>query len=222
MGTTRKPTKAVAKRPPAKRGKPVGLPTALLREVPGENGATVHDVLVQWLRVGVDVVVAAGKAYVSKTAVYDWLHAGAVVALAVERGAPEPEEGTYDAAVLRFAHAAHHAIVSAEAEAAENVARLGAGIIRKRTSTTSRTTKDGTEVVSITETEEDLGPNLAANVFLLERRTAERWTRRQQIEVTMGDSDPDAAPEPVLPKFVAMLQAIQDRTAETERLLADG
>lgn len=219
---SRKPTSTKSGQP---RGKPPGLASSLLRQVPTEDGttATTHEVVVRWLRVGADVSVAANKARISRTTVNDWLHDGARLSARIAAGDLEPGDLTpHQAAVLAFAGDALHAVASAEAEAIENVARLARGITRKRTTTTSRLTGDDDAprvVIQETTTEEELGPNLAANVTLLERRFAERWARRQQIEVTTAETDPDAAPESPLPRLLAALEAAEARRAETAALL---
>lgn len=213
---SRKPTTKA--QPPARRGKPQGLASALERKVQTEDGeATVHEVLVAELRKGCEVTVAAARARVSRSAVYDWLHEGARLSSRLEAGEVTPAAlSPTQQAALRFAMDALYAVASAESEAVGNITALGRGITRRRTTTT--TVGDG---ATVTEVAEEVGPLLAANVVLLERRFPERWTRRQQIEVTAGE-DPEAAPESPLPALVAALEAMEARRRETDRLIADG
>lgn len=227
-----KPRKAtVAKRPSTgrngqrsgqPRGKPPGLPTALLREVPGSvPPMTVHTVLVNHLRLGVDVAVAAGRAKVSRGIVHDWLNEGMRVAAAVEAGKITPADLTpKDAAVYRFALDAIDAVSEAEASAASNLVRLARGqATRRRVVTTYEGAGELAKEVGRVETEETLAPDRGANVFLLERRFAERWNRRQQLEVTLASDDIEGPVESPLPALLSVLADLEAREARTAELL---
>lgn len=216
------PAKRSGQRSGQPRGRPAGLPCALLRDE--GDGRTVHDVLVHYLRMGADVAVAAGKAHVTRSAVYDWLHEGARIAQAVDTGKVTPADlDAKDGAVLRFASLALEAVATAEADALENVVRLGAGgATRKRVTRTYEGDGEAAKIVGRVEVEEELPPLLGANVFLLERRFSERWARPEQIAVVMGQNDPEAVPESPLPALLAALESMEQRRREAERELAGG
>lgn len=184
------------------------------------DGATVHDVLVAHLRLGADVAVAAAKAGVTRSSVYEWLRDGGRTAAAIQAGTQSVEDlSPRDAAVYRFAVAAVEAVADAEAQALGNVVRLARGVQRRRVSTTY----EGDRAVSRVEVVEDLPPNLAANLFVLERRFAERWNRRQQIEVNVGaDAAIDSATESPLPTILAALEAMENRRREVDAELTAG
>lgn len=237
MATRKTPAKAAAKRTGSRhttgqrsgqpRGKPPGLATALERSMVTPVGErTVHQILVDHLRSGADVAVAAARARVTRQTVHEWIAEGMRIAAAIDAGKmTEADLSPKDRAVHAFAWDAVDAVAEAEAVAIRNIADLGAGEATRRR--VVRTYEGaGTEATEVgrTETEELLAPVLAANVFLLERRFAERWTRRQQIEVVTGAESIDAPPASPLPTLLATLEAMERRRADTEKLLepADG
>ena len=206
--------KAAPKR--RKPGPTPGYPSGLLR--PSLSGAeTVHDTLVKFLRLGLDVTVCAAKAGVSQTAMYDWLRDGSRLAAQIEAGsAVESDLGVKDAAVLRFAREAMEAVADAEAQALGNVVRLARGATRRKVSRTMV----GDKEVQRTVTEEELPPDLAANVVILERRFAERWGRRQQIAVSVASDDqaPAVSPRQVIE---ARLAEMAEKDAEVAAIMAE-
>jgi hypothetical protein len=228
-------TKAAAKRTGARhttgqrsgqpRGKPPGLATALHRVITTPAGElTVHHVLVNHLRLGADVAVAAARAKVTRQTVHEWIAEGMRIATAIDAGkVTEADLSAKDRAVHQFAWDAVEAVAEAEAQALGNVVRLGAGNATRRrvTRTYEGAGADATEVGRV-ETEELLAPVLAANTFLLERRFSERWTRRQQIEVVTGAESIDTPPESPLPALMAALEAMERRRTDTAALLEKG
>lgn len=208
--------KAAGKRTGSRSGQPRGkapaVPIGLLGlvEVDGKT-RTRHEVLIGYLRLGADVAVCAAKAQVTRQTVHEWVRDGGRVAAAVEAGAiAESALSTKDAALLAFGRAAVEAVADAEAQALGNVVRLAQGVTRKRT-TTRRIDGKPVEVVEVLA--ED-GPSLAANVVILERRFAERWNRRQQIEIVAGaDEVGKDAPSP-LPALLDSLEAMEARRRE--------
>lgn len=211
----------------SKPGRPADVPSALLRVV--ETGAdgrprTVHDVLVDRLRLGAAVDVAAAAAGVPRPTVYEWIAEGSRIAARIEGGQITEDDLTPgQAAAWRFAVAAVRAVADAETMALGNVVRLAQGGVKRTRRTLTRTTDTG-HVETVTE--ETLPPDLRANVFLLERGFAERWGRRQQVEVVAGQHLGGAhdAPESTnpLPAFLAQLDEMERRRQETTRLLDGG
>lgn len=210
--TTKAPAKRTGNRSGQPRGKAPAVPIGLLGlvEVDGKT-RTRHEVLIGYLRLGADVAVCAAKAQVTRQTVHEWVRDGGRIAAAVEAGTvAESALSAKDAALLAFGRAAVEAVADAEAQALGNVVRLAQGVTRKRT-TTRRVEGKPVEVVDIV-TEE--GPNLAANVVILERRFAERWNRRQQIEVIVGGDDVAQAPPSPLPALMDALEAMESRRRE--------
>lgn len=210
----RAPRKAAKPRTGGRSGQPngktPGVPIGLLVEVTVDGKTrTRHEILCGYLRLGSDVAVAAAKAKIGRATVHEWLTAGGRLAAQVEAGIVDPSAlSPKDAALLAFGWEAVEAVADAEAAAHGNVVRLGQGITRRRV--TTRKVGDVEEVTTVVI--ED-GPSLAANVFVLERRFAERWTRRQQIEITAADGADEAPPSP-LPTLLADLAAIEARRRE--------
>lgn len=203
-------------RPP---GREPGLPSILVREV--RDGLSVHDVLVAHLRLGADVAVAAAKAGVTRSSVYEWLRDGGRTAAAIQAGQRSLDDLTpTEQAVYRFAVAAVEAVADAEAQALGNVIRLARGSQRRRVTRKFEGAGPDAREVGRVEVVEDLPPDLAANVLVLERRFAERWARRQQIEVNVGDPTADGATESPLPTLIAALDAMETRRGEVEAEIA--
>lgn len=224
MADPAKRTRKATKRAPAKAkartgsrsgqptGKPPGVPLALLGlvEVDGKT-RTRHEVIVGYLRLGADVALAAAKAQVSRQTVHEWVRDGGRIAAAVEAGALEASAlGPKEQALLSFGYAAVEAVADAEAQALGNVVRIAQGVTRKR-KTTRRVDGKPVEEVEVEMTD---GPSLAANVYVLDRRFAEKWNRRQQIEIVAGAGEVDADTPSPLPSLLSTLEGIESRRRE--------
>ena len=198
--------------------KPRGAPPKLDQPLTRPDGTvtTIFDQIVNDIRVVGYVDKAAARAGIDRTTVFDWLKQGARANTARTKD-PRVRLTPYQERCLAFSLAVDQAEAEALSEGMGLMLRVARGT--NRTTTTTKTDKDG-KTLEITTKVEETGTDSRALIWLLEHRWPDLLGPRSRIELTgLGGGPVELSAESPGERLDRVLTEMLDREAALEAVV---